>query len=183
MDLLAGSDTGVMSYPQPPQQPQYPFQPQAPVKKKSSTGRILLIVGLCIFVCCVGTAVIGLIRGVTTDPGKTSNAGQQTPTIQQSGIPATEPASPASPAPPPPPAGPATSFKDGTYEVGKEIMAGTYTCVAYRTVSGYWERAKDAEGSFSSIIANDNISPGAQGIVTVKAGEFFKAERLNCTIR
>lgn len=84
--------------------------------------------------------------------------------------------------PPSKPAGPKTVFDTGTYEVGVEVKAGTYTCKAGAS-DGYWERAKDASGTIDAIIANGIVSAGSQTIVTVKAKEFFKAQQLSCTIR
>jgi len=68
------------------------------------------------------------------------------------------------------------SLSDGTYLIGKDIPAGTYTSPGPRS-SGvldacYWSRAKNSSGDLSSVIANDNIT--GPGRVTVKAGETVK---------
>jgi hypothetical protein len=56
---------------------------------------------------------------------------------------------------------------DGTYLVGTDIKPGTYRSIDN---SGcYWERDKSADGSFGSIIANDNVD--GQGVVTIKSSD------------
>jgi hypothetical protein len=74
------------------------------------------------------------------------------------------------------PVGAATSVRDGTYEVGKDIAAGRYktagppTNATIRTCR--WQSAKDDSGELRSIISSgDTQGPGS---VTVKAGEFFQ---------
>lgn len=52
---------------------------------------------------------------------------------------------------------------DGTYIVGDDIKPGTYRSVD--NDGCYWERMKDLEGGFDSIIANDNVD--GQGVVTI----------------
>lgn len=68
-----------------------------------------------------------------------------------------------------------TSFGDGTYQVGKDIKAGTYKTKGPRSSdvldSCYWARNKDASGDPGAIIANNNIT--GPGVVTVNAGEVF----------
>ena len=39
----------------------------------------------------------------------------------------------------------------------------------------YWARMKDDSGELDSIIANDNVNPGARVSITVKRGEFFNS--------
>ena len=77
---------------------------------------------------------------------------------------------------PTPPGGAATSIKDGTYEVGKDIAAGRYKTPGPPTNATikdcYWQRTKDDSGELQSIISSgDAQGPGS---VTVKAGEFFQ---------
>lgn len=73
---------------------------------------------------------------------------------------------------------------DGTYQVGKDIPAGTYKSSG-ASASGagdcYWERAKDASGSMDSIIANNNST--GQSVVTVNAGEFFTTQGCNTWVK
>ncbi|MFI2640596.1 hypothetical protein [Streptomyces sp. NPDC018610] len=70
--------------------------------------------------------------------------------------------------------GPATSFSgEGEYVIGEDIKAGTYKTAGPDNQFGcYWERAKDASGEFSSIIANNNLQ--GPGRVTLNKGEYFK---------
>jgi hypothetical protein len=67
---------------------------------------------------------------------------------------------------------------DGTFAVGSQIKPGTYrTVVPNDSLDCYYERLKDASGSFDAIIANNNGSPGSQQIVEIKAADkFFKTE-------
>jgi hypothetical protein len=76
---------------------------------------------------------------------------------------------PAQASPGPASAAPATSFGDGTFEVGKDIAPGTYaTNVPADSFACYWERDKALDGSPDSIIANDNLNPSAHGLVLIK---------------
>lgn len=81
--------------------------------------------------------------------------------------------------PAPPAAGPATSFGgDGTYVVGQDIQVGTYKTAG--PAPGYfqhcyWERQKNTDGEFGSIIANG----GGEGPATVtvkKSDGAFKTQ-------
>lgn len=174
---------------QPPQQPAFARYgagvptPVPPPKSKTKPW-VWVLLGV-LGVCCVIPAIVGVVKAVI-DPDSPTTATAQQPDrpaaavveSQAAPVVTTEAALP----PPPAPAGPATSFGTGTYEVGVDIKAGTYTCTA-GSRSGYWERNKNASGEFEAIIANDNIAAGAKGIVTVKAKEFFKVDRLECVIR
>lgn len=75
------------------------------------------------------------------------------------------------------PAVPMTTFTDGTYEVGRDIAAGTYVAPGATDRGCYWQRSSSADGTVKSIIANDN-NFGGQVIVSVSAGEFFLVK--NC---
>ncbi|MET4047431.1 hypothetical protein BJD99_20470 [Rhodococcus sp. 1163] len=70
-------------------------------------------------------------------------------------------------------ADPATSFGNGTWAVGTDIVPGTYVSDGASDEYGcYWERASSFEGDFDSIIANDFISPDSgQAVVTIKASD------------
>ena len=67
---------------------------------------------------------------------------------------------------------------DGTFAIPSQVKPGTYrTVVPNDSFNCYYERLKDASGSFDSIIANNNGSPGSQQIVEIKATDkFFKTE-------
>ena len=67
---------------------------------------------------------------------------------------------------------------DGTFAVPSQVKPGTYrTVVPNDSLDCYYERLKDASGSFDAIIANNNGSPGSQQIVEIKATDkFFKTE-------
>ena len=75
-----------------------------------------------------------------------------------------------------PPVGAATSVRNGTHAVGKDIAAGRYKTAGPPTNATIrncrWQSAKDDSGELRSIISSgDTQGPGS---VTVKAGEFFQ---------
>jgi hypothetical protein len=81
----------------------------------------------------------------------------------------------AAPEAPPAPTGPVTSFSDGTYVVGTDIVAGTYhTTGPASNGSGlcYWGREKDTSGNFDSTIANDVGRGPATVTISSSAGAF-----------
>ncbi|QIJ63146.1 hypothetical protein [Streptomyces sp. JB150] len=61
----------------------------------------------------------------------------------------------------------------GMFKVGADIAPGTYKSTGNKDDLCYWERAKDAEHSLDSIIANNNVSGTA--VVTISASDaYFK---------
>lgn len=65
---------------------------------------------------------------------------------------------------------PSDSYKEGMYEVGKDIPVGEY--VLYNTgTSGYFERLKDKTGDLDSLISAENFDYNY--IVTVNDGEYL----------
>lgn len=115
--------------------------------------------------------LIIIIGSASNHPGAGTST---TPTV----VNAAPAASQAQAAPPAPvaPAGPATSFSDGTYHVGADIVPGRYKTpgpsVDAIVKDCYWERTRDDSGQFGAIISNGNaVGPG---YVTVKKGEFFQ---------
>jgi hypothetical protein len=61
----------------------------------------------------------------------------------------------------------------GMFRVGADIAPGTYQSTGNTDDSCYWERAKDAEHSIDSIIANDNVSGTA--VVRISSSDaYFK---------
>lgn len=65
------------------------------------------------------------------------------------------------------------SFEDGTWLVGRDITAGTYT--TEKEVSGtcYWERHNPKKDGASAIIAN-GFPGGGKPTVTLRNGEEFR---------
>ncbi|WP_449061496.1 DUF732 domain-containing protein [Planomonospora algeriensis] len=64
-------------------------------------------------------------------------------------------------------------FTDGTYEVGKDIKAGTYRTTPGSVTDCYWERSTGG----GSTIANDFVRNAPRGVrVTVQRGEGFTSE-------
>jgi hypothetical protein len=77
---------------------------------------------------------------------------------------------------------PATSFGDGTFQVGSDVAAGMYeTTVPTHSAGCYWETEKSLGGSLSSVIADDNLDPGAAGVVQIAATDKGFTSR-NCGI-
>jgi hypothetical protein len=65
---------------------------------------------------------------------------------------------------------------NGAYLVGADFRPGTYRSVG--NDGCYWERARSADSSFGSIIANDNVE--GQAIVTISATDkVFKTSSCN----
>ena len=61
----------------------------------------------------------------------------------------------------------------GMFRVGADIAPGTYKSTGNTDDMCYWERAKDAEHSMDSIIANNNVTGTA--VVTISASDaYFK---------
>lgn len=137
-----------------------------------------LLVGMAI------TLVIGIVAGAgTPDDEKTVSTGAQATSstlsqvqvTQASTVPRPTPAptaAPTTPAPTPAPTtaapGPKTEFGNGTYRVGVDIAAGTYSAPGG---SGcYWERQSVfGGGGVDAIIANEFAPGGGQVVVTILA--------------
>ena len=69
-----------------------------------------------------------------------------------------------------------STIGEGTYQIGVVAKPGRYKTTVPQNSSGcYWERTKDDSGDMDSIIANDNVNPGARASITVNSGEFFKS--------
>ncbi|MCD9875537.1 hypothetical protein [Streptomyces guryensis] len=61
----------------------------------------------------------------------------------------------------------------GMFRVGSDIAPGTYRSTGNKDDSCYWERAKDADHSLRSVIANNNVTGTA--VVTIGASDgYFK---------
>lgn len=71
-------------------------------------------------------------------------------------------------------------IQDGMYLVGADILAGTYKLSQTGEYAGYWERARDASGETSSIIASENFNNTSY--VTVKVGEYLIIKRSNAIL-
>lgn len=80
-------------------------------------------------------------------------------------VPASAPDSPAAPS------GPASSFDEGSYEVGTDIQPGTYKTTGSNLegLPCYWARYSDTSGEFSGLITNE-LGNGPM-VVTVKPSD------------
>ena len=69
-----------------------------------------------------------------------------------------------------------STMGEGTYQIGVDAKPGRYkTQVPQDSANCYWQRTKNDSGDMDSIIANDNLNPGARASITVNSGEFFKS--------
>lgn len=149
--------------------------PPVPPKKKRKALKIVGITFGAVVAIIIFGGVMAAGTGATVTKVPTQTAPNTAPTET-----ATAPAPPApTPAPVAPvPSGPATTFTDGTYHVGVDIAPGRYkTAGAGPSSYGidcYTERESNDSGEFSAIIANNNTTGPFS--VTVKKGEFFKAQ-------
>jgi hypothetical protein len=135
--------------------------------KRVSTKRLPVVLAVLAVLFIIGIA----------DSGKSSTSTATGP------APAPAPAQELAAAPeaPPAPTGPVTSFSDGTYVVGTDIVAGTYhTTGPASNGSGlcYWEREKDTSGNFDSIIAND-LGHGPATVTISSSDGAFKTSGCN----
>lgn len=128
-----------------------------------------------------GMAIAGLILGIIATLGGLSSipsATTTTPAATYSSTPTYAAPRPVASVPVAPTVTyPLTTFGAGTYLVGSEVMPGQY--VTEGASWCYWERDKNTEGDFGSIIANG----GAQGHTTVTIKSTDKAFKVvgNCT--
>jgi len=67
--------------------------------------------------------------------------------------------------------GTAMAGDGGMFRVGSDIAPGTYRSTGNKDDSCYWERAKDADHSLHSIIANDNVTGTA--VVTLSPRDAY----------
>lgn len=80
------------------------------------------------------------------------------------------------PGPAPAPSGPLTTISDGTYEVGPDIVPGKYKTPGPSSsgiLNSCYMEVSDGSGSIRGIDHNDNLT--GPGVVTLKAGKYFKA--------
>ena len=147
----------------------------ARVRSGEATNRGPALAGVITSAAAAAVCLLWLI--ITTVGAATAPSSQPPRNIS---VPATAPQQRApttavAPAPTPP-GGAATSIRDGTYEVGKDISAGRYKTAGPPTKATIrncrWQSAKDDSGELRSIISSGDTQ-GA-GSVTVKAGEFFQ---------
>lgn len=160
----------------PPPMPQQPMMPQPP--KKSSKALIVTIVVAVVALavgCGIGTAIgssgttpaaaSGPQPAVTVTATETVTAAAVIQPTQAAPA-TTKAAVPAKPAVP-------TSFGDGTFLVGKDIQPGVYSVTVPSDSNGcYWERDKDLNGGLNSILANDDLNPGAHGTINVRKSDY-----------
>jgi hypothetical protein len=115
--------------------------------------------------------VLFIIIGVANSPSPPSSTTGPVPTQEHT----------AQAADPPAPTGPATSFGDGTYVVGTDIVPGTYK-TSGPAPGGidicYWSRLKDTTGNFDTIIAND-VGKGPTTATISRSDGAFKTSGCN----
>lgn len=69
----------------------------------------------------------------------------------------------------------AKTYKDGTYQVGKDIPAGTYYIEATSQYGGYFAVTKDKSGATKSIIENDTFA--THTFIKVTSGQYVTLTR------
>jgi hypothetical protein len=130
--------------------------PAAPQRKRRLLPWLLIGSGVLMLALCAGLVAVVAAGGGGSAPA-TSTSTMPAP-AKTGGV--------AKKAAPPAPA----TIGDGTFEVGSEVKAGIYTTTAPDSVIGcYWARLRDFDDGLNSIIANDMLTPGAKGRITVKA--------------
>lgn len=153
-----------------------------PQPKKKHTGRnvVFAVGGLMVL------AVIGGAIGSAGETGVVSPSQAYTTTVP---TPETHPCldgvgvcdgpqPPAETAPAPAvPASPASSVSDGTYEVGVDMVSGSYKgdCPTY----AYWARLKHNDGLLGDIIANNIVTAPGKMQFTARKGEYVEVR--GCT--
>ena len=149
-----------------------PAAPQPPPGRPSSSKAWVIAGGVALFV----------VIGIHNSGSNTTAPAASVPALQQSASgPTLEQQSASVPEAPPAPTGPVTSFGDGTYVVGTDVVAGTYhTTGPASDGSGscYWEREKDTSGNFDSIIAND-LGHGPTTVTISSSDGAFKTSGCN----
>jgi hypothetical protein len=151
----------------PPQYERFPgdngtaYTPSEPPKKSRRGLWILggILLGL--------IALVVILVAVLGDPKTAQNVPQPSHAAT-----ATAHASRAIKAAPPVSAKPkVVTAREGKWEVPTEVKPGTYTTTAGTDNIGgcYVARLHDFDGGINSIIANDNVNPGAHGRIVIKA--------------
>jgi hypothetical protein len=175
--------------PQPPPQPQSQYWPQqgmppggpqppyGPVPAQQQPKKPKRFGWAALIITAVAALILGVIVGMSGDGTTTTAEPNATVTVTKTAK--AESAPTASKVPEPTkttkPESKST-MEEGTYEIGVDAQAGRYkTTVPQDSSNCYWERTKDDSGDSDSIIANDNVNPGARASITVKSGEFFKS--------
>jgi hypothetical protein len=115
----------------------------------------------------VALAAVGAVIALAVPSGQGAQTGkaaaqaaQGTAAALTAGRPA--PATPAAVRPTPAP----TTVGPGTWAVPAEVHPGTYITTA--PAHCYWARLSSTDGELASIIANENLPPGARGRITIK---------------
>ena len=158
--------------PPPQPQPAPPMPGQQPKKSGGCLKTGLIVIAVLFVLGLIGAALGGGEDAATSnEPAavETTEAAEE-PTGENSEQPAEETPTPTEEAPPA-----VVSFPgDGIFEVGEDMKAGLYRADG----SGYWERLKDAEGTFDSIIANGNAS-GPMYVQIKKSDAFFSTNNMS----
>lgn len=134
------------------------------IARTGESGRGLATAGMAIGYLGMSFVVLMMVLFAAAGASATAASAPQAPVallpVSEGAVPARAAAAPAMPV------GPVTSFGDGKYVVGEDIEPGTYkTAGAEDGVFRYcyWERQKNTDGDFNSIITNG----GGDGPTTV----------------
>jgi hypothetical protein len=144
-------------------------QPLQPTPTKRRTHPLLWVV-LGLAVLLLGAICAGTVASLA-DKGKPKTAFND-PVAEASTKQSQTESNPGSKMSVTKPAGPQTSFGDGTWEVGADIVAGTYMAqVPNTSLICYWERESGLSGTAGDVIANGTVAAKGQAKVTVAAGD------------
>jgi hypothetical protein len=130
-----------------------------------ATPIVLIVVGVFAILACLMTTLAACISTISATQGPDA---AETPAVIAT-VATNEPITPTSQ-----PAARQTSVKaqtirgDGVFLVGDDVKPGRYTTrVPDDSFNCYWARLTGTSGQFSDIIANNNVNPGGQAVVTI----------------
>lgn len=143
--------------------PAHPYAMPAPARRRKRWPWVLAVTLFLMLAC--GFGAYAITAAVTSDSARPAAGFTTMPAQHGVAVPKTMPA-------PAKTGGVSHTVGDGTYEVGQDIAAGTYTTTVPADAIGcYWERDRNFSGELSAVIANDNLMSGARGRVTIKTSD------------
>jgi hypothetical protein len=159
--------------------------PAKPKRKRVVVGLLILVIGICLLLCAgIVSALSPNKSAEDIPPGATAHTIDAPSSA--GGVAEKVAAPPAVAKPKPSPT--KVSFTEGSYEVGAKsdpdantVKAGTYTLSTQSHC--YWERVRNFDGEFDSIIANGNLMSSGSRIITIKKTDAGINLSDDCTMR
>ncbi|MGE5830769.1 MAG: hypothetical protein ACM30G_20735 [Micromonosporaceae bacterium] len=139
----------------PTQQIPHVSRPTAPRPRRRlprpiALGAVMVFGTILLTVCLIAVTFSGLFG----NPFRADRAEPAIPTLVTVG---------------PVPAALATEFDDGTWLVGRDIVAGTYQASVPASSAGcMWERADSSDGTLASVLESGAGDAGTMAVVTIK---------------